>query len=171
MRMKSGASPCPLDQISVIPLKKCPYLRTFLWRIISSAWTRAEFPKAWKQGITILAYKKGFGTDPVNFHPITLQPVISKIFTSIIRNRLYNFENKYIESNVQKGFWDDISGCYEHTEALTYVINHARKKQRNLVITLIDLKNAFGEVEHKLLAEVLKYHKVPDQIITLFTSL
>ena len=171
MRTKSRASPCPLDQISVIPLKKCPYLRTFLWRIISSAWNRVEFPKAWKQGITILAYKKGLGTDPDNFHPITLQPVLSKIFTSIIRNRLYNFENKHIESNVQKGFLDDISGCYEHTEALTYVINHARKKQCNLVITLIDLKNAFGEVEHKLLAEVLKYHKVPDQIITLLTSL
>ena len=96
-----------------------------------------------------------------------------KIFTPIIRNRLYNFlaEKKYIESNVQKGFLDDISGCYEHTEALTYVINHARKKQRNLVVTLTDLKNAFGEVGHKLLGEVLKYHKVPDHIITLITSL
>ena len=145
MRMKSGASPCPLDQISVIPLKKCPYLRTFLWKIISSVWTRAEFPKAWKQGITILAYKKGFDTDPANFRPITPQPIMSKIFTSIIRNRLYNFvaENKYIESNVQKGFWDDIWGCYKHIESLTYVINHARKKQCNLVVTLIDLKKCF----------------------------
>ena len=64
-----------------------------------------------------------------------------------------------------------MSGCYEHTEVLTYVINHVRKKQLNLVVTLIDLKNAFGEVDHKLLAEVLKYHKVPDHIITLITSL
>ena len=100
VKMKSGASPCPLDQISVIPFKKCPYLRTFLWRIISSAWARAEFLKAWKQGITILAYKKGSDTDP------------AKIFISIIRNRLYNFlaENKYIKSNVKKGFWNDVSG-------------------------------------------------------------
>ena len=96
-----------------------------------------------------------------------------KIFTPIIRNRLYNFlaEKNYIESNVQKGFLDNISGCYEHTEALTYVINHSRKKQRNLVVTLTELKNAFGEVDHKLLGEVLKYHKVPDHIITLITSL
>ena len=106
MKMKSEASPCPLDQISVVTLKKCPYLRKFLWRIISSAWTRAEFPKAWKQGLTILAYEKGFDTDPANFRPITMQPVMSKTLTSIIRNRLYNFvaENKYIKSNVQKGF-------------------------------------------------------------------
>ena len=139
MKMKSGTSPCPLDQISVILFKKCPHLRTFLWRIISSAWTRAEFPKAWKQGITILVYKKGSDTDPANFRPTTLQLVMSKIFTSIIRNRLCNFvaENKYIKNNVQKRFWDDISGCYEHTEVLTYVINHARKKQRDLVVLVI----------------------------------
>ena len=42
MKKKSGTSRCPLDQISVIPFKKCP--KTFLWRISSSAWTRAEFP-------------------------------------------------------------------------------------------------------------------------------
>ena len=116
MRMMPRASLCPLDQISVIQLKKCPNLRTYLWRIISSVWTRAEFPKPWKQGIIILAYKKGFDTDLINFQPITLQPVMSKIFTSFIRKGLYNFvaENKYIESNVQKGFWDDIFGCYEH---------------------------------------------------------
>ena len=62
--------------------------------------------KAWKQGITILAYKKDSDTDPVTFRPLTLQPVMSKIFTSIIRNRLYNFiaANNYIESNVQKDF-------------------------------------------------------------------
>ena len=121
-----------------------PYLRKCFAGITLSAWIRAEFPKAWKQGSTILAHKKYFDTDPTNFHPITLQLVISKIFTSIIRNRLYNFvaENEYIESNVQKGFWDDILGCYEHTEALTYVINRARKKQCNVVVTLIDLKNA-----------------------------
>ena len=106
VKVKSGASPCPLDQISVIPFKKCPYLRTFLWRIISSAWTRAEFLKAWKQGITILAYKKGSDTDPAIFHPITLQLVMSKIFISIIRNRLYNFlaENKTSKVTLKRDF-------------------------------------------------------------------
>ena len=46
------------------------------------------------------------------------------------------------------------------------MINHARKKQWNLVITL-DLKNAFGEVDHELITYVLKLHHVPDHIIQL----
>ena len=157
-KIKSSPSPCPLDQVSIIVLKKCPFLRTYLWRIISASWNRGDFPTVWKQGITVLPYKKGSNKDPANFRPITLQPVLSKIFTSILRNRIYDFcyKNKFIESNLQKGFWDNISGCVEHTETLTHIINHARKKQRSLIITLLDLKNAFGEGSHELLTSVLR---------------
>ena len=146
--MKSSASPCPLDQISVIALKNCPYLRTQLWRFISKACENELFPKTLRQGITILIHKKD--PNPGNFRPITLQPILSKIFASIIKNRIFTFvlQNKYIETNLQEGFWEKVSGCREHTETLTCVINHARKKQPNLVITLLDLKNAFGEVDH-----------------------
>ena len=61
---------------------------------------------------------------------------------------MYNFlqTNKYIESNIQKGFWKGISGTIEHTELLTHIIKHAKNKQRQVIITLLDLKNTFGEV-------------------------
>ena len=35
--MKPSGSPCPLDQISVISLKRCPYLRTYLTEIIQTS--------------------------------------------------------------------------------------------------------------------------------------
>ena len=37
-----------------------------------------------------------------------------------------------------------MSGVTEHTELLTYIINHARKKQRQAIITLLDLPNALS---------------------------
>ena len=70
----------------------------------------------------------------------------------------------YIESNIQKGFCEGISGTVEHTELLTHVINHARVNQRQLVVTLLDLKNAFGEVEHKFIMKILDYHHIPPSI-------
>jgi hypothetical protein len=33
-KMKASGSPCPLDQISVICFKRCPYLRTYLTELI-----------------------------------------------------------------------------------------------------------------------------------------
>ena len=47
---------------------------------------------------------------------------------------------------------------------MSHLINHARQKQRSLVVTLIDLKNAFGEVHHELICAVLRFHHIPRSI-------
>ena len=56
-----------------------------------------------------------------------------------------------------------ISGTFEHTAQMVYIINQARTKQRSLMVTLLDLKNASGEVHHNLIHSVLGYHHIPDQ--------
>ena len=95
-----------------------------------------------------------------------------KIHSSLIRNRINNFllRNQFIESNIQRGFWRAISGTIEHTELLTHIINHIKDKQRQRIITLLDLKDAFEEVDHKLLLKVLEYHHIPDEIKLLVLS-
>ena len=80
-------------------------------------------------------------------------------------------ENKYVEHEVRKGFTPKVSGTFKHTSQMAYFINHARIKQRPLVITLLDLKNAFGEVHHNLIMEVLNYHHMPEEIQKLISSL
>ena len=132
-------------------------------------WKNKYFPTVWKNGITALIYKKqdpAFANDPANFRPITLEPIIAKAFTSLIRNRIYSIlsKNNYIESHIQKGFWQGISGTVEHTELMSYLIDHARNKQRSLVITLLNLRNAFGEVHHELIKSVLRFHNIPSHI-------
>ena len=51
------------------------------------------------------------------------------------------------------------------------MINHARRYQSNLVITLLDLTNAFGELDHNLIISVLHYHHVPNHIRSLVGSI
>ena len=79
-------------------------------------------------------------------------------------------ENKYVEHEVQKGFTPNASGTFEHTSQMSYLINHARVKQRSLVITILDLKNAFGEVHHSLTTEVLNYYHMQEIIKKLISS-
>ena len=125
-----------------------------------------------KYGTTVPIYKKGCNKNVENFRPITLQPVFAKVFSSVLRNRIYGFlvTNKFIETNIQKGFWDDISGTVEHTEHLTYIINHARLHQRQVIVTLLDLRNAFGTVDHRLIKKVLQYHHIPVEIQSIIHS-
>ena len=54
---------------------------------------------------------------------------------------------------------------------MAYTINKARTKQRSLIITLLDLKNAVGEVHHNLIYKVLNYHHIPDHIKNVISSL
>ena len=74
-RMKASSSPSPLDRISVICFKHCPYLRSFLTELIKIVWSSGCVPSEWKKACTILIHKKGDTNDPSNFRPITLQSV------------------------------------------------------------------------------------------------
>ena len=171
--MKSSGSPCPLDQISIISFKRCPYLRTYITEIIKVVWSSGTLPNEWKKACTVLAHKKGDPNDPANFRPITLESIPLKIFTSALRNSIFEFLrlNNFVEHEIQKGFMPKLSGTLEHTSLMAHIIDRARARQRSLVITLLDLKNAFGEVHHNLISKVLRYHHIPIPIQTLIENL
>ena len=124
----------------------------------NTIWVSGEFPAEWKKACTVLAHKKGDTSDPANFRPITLDSIPLKIFTSCLRDSMFAFlkANDFIEHKIQKGFLPQLTGTFEHTAQMANVINTARIKQKSLVITLLDLKNAFGEVHHNLIPSVFK---------------
>jgi len=41
-----------------------------------------------------LIYKKGDTSDPQNFRPSALQPVVGKIFNSFVRNKLWSYHTR-----------------------------------------------------------------------------
>ena len=51
------------------------------------------------------------------------------------------------------------------------IIDKAQIKQRSVVITLIELKNTFGEAHHSLIKEALILHHAPSSIQALISSL
>ncbi len=79
-KMKASGSPCPLDQLSIICFKRCPYLRTYLTELICAVWLSGVIPIEWKRACTILIHKKGETNDPSNFRPITLESIPLKVF-------------------------------------------------------------------------------------------
>ena len=170
--MKARSCPSPLDAISIIIFKRCPILRTHLANLLSACWIRQYFPKIWRRATVTLIHKKGDTSDPQNFRPIALQPVMGKIFSSCIRNRIWDFliSNSLIDTSMQKGFWPGINGVTEHIELLSYLLSHQKKLKRDVFVVLLDLKNAFGEVHHSLIRFSLEHHHVPTDTINLIMS-
>ena len=76
-RMKSSGSPCPFDQIRVIVLKRCPIIRTMIWKIIEKSWEIGKVPTVWKKGLTVLIrgqYRSG-KLSSNNFRARSLQSI------------------------------------------------------------------------------------------------
>ena len=124
-------------------------------------------------GVTVLIFKKGDPALAENFRPITLQSVPYKIFSSFIRNRLQSFldRNHYHNNDIQKGFAHGQDGVLEHTELFDFIVKDAKKHHRGMFAVLLDLRNAFGEVQHNLIRSSLRYHHVPDTFINIFNSI
>ena len=163
--MKAGAAACLLDQVSVLTLKKCPYLRTYLTCLILKLWKGQNIPSVWKN----LIYKNDDPSDPKNFRPITLENVFLKVYTSFIRNRIFEYlkANDYIECRVQKGFIPKISGTIELTQQLAYIKWHAK----NISSDIAGAKNPFGEVSHSLIPTVLQFHHMPREMQNIISEL
>ena len=96
-----------------------------------------------------------------------------QVFTSAVRNNFFVFlmKNDSIETYIQKGFTPGMSGTSEHTAHLAHLICQAKRNQRSLIVTLLDLRNAFGEVHHNLIPVVLVHHHIPDNIIKTIMSI
>ena len=57
--------------------------------LFEKIWNTEKVPKEWKEGIIVSIYKnKGDSRDPSNYRPITLLSVPSKVFTSVLLNRI-----------------------------------------------------------------------------------
>ena len=77
-----------------------------------------------------------------------MEPVLFKIFTSLLRDKVFNFlnNNKYIETSIQEGLTLGLGGTFEHIVNMSHIINDTRHRQSSVTITLIDMQNSFNEV-------------------------
>ncbi|MEW8546103.1 MAG: hypothetical protein AB2693_21495 [Candidatus Thiodiazotropha sp.] len=105
---------CSLDNILNEHLKISKDVMINIYeRLFNIILNTGLFPSTWAIGVIKPVYKnKGPKEDPKNYRPITLLSCFSKLFTSIINNRLNNFSEQFniIESNqagFRKGFFNN----------------------------------------------------------------
>ena len=69
-------------------------------------------------------------------------------------------KNKFI-SNIQKGFLFGVPGCIEHSFSLWEALRDAKDGKRAIVLSWLDLANAYGSVMHNLIQFALNWYHVP----------
>ena len=171
-KLKSGKAP-GWDAIQPEFYK---YLGEFSLIAISNIFNRifetGQIPSSWILILINPIYKKGDVSDPANYRPISLIPIITKVFTSILNNRLLNFLNYHdILLEEQAGFRKNYS-CLDQIFILNCLINNKLKKKRGkLYSVFIDFKGAFDNVNHGLLFSELQKNKVSSKFIRILHSI
>ena len=79
--------------------------------------------------------------------------------------------NKYLNTNIQKAFMDGIPGCTEHYIKLLTAIKEVRRKRKSLTVCWLDLANAYGSVNHNLIAFSLRHYHAPPQFCNMLEAL
>ncbi|KAE8740558.1 hypothetical protein FOCC_FOCC013922 [Frankliniella occidentalis] len=124
-----------------------------------------RIPAAWKESRTILLHKKGDKGDLGNWRPIALSSSLYKIYSGILADRLGRWAaSTGAVSKVQKGFMP-AEGCLEHNFIVQQAIDEVRESGRELTITWLDLRNAFGSVPHTVILEMLRRHGVHEHLV------
>ena len=120
----------------------------FVVKLGHKIWKFQDIPADWAMAYIILLSKSSDLTQVSEFRPIVITCVAGKIFFSVLSNRLQVFmlRNCYISREIQKGFLAGMPGCIEHTFALLKALKDAKNCYRQIIITWLDLANAYGSV-------------------------
>lgn len=128
------------DKISARFLKDAASVVTPLTHIINISLRSGQVPKEFKTARVVPLYKKDDCNQEGNYRPVSILPVVSKIFERIVHEQLYNFLcEKDLMYERQSGFRSKFST----NTALTYLSDKIRFNMDNGFYTgvvLLDLQ-------------------------------
>ena len=168
-RRKRNGARAGMDGISYVPWKKLPAALRKLHELGCRIWRECSTADDWAQAFIALL-KKGSLLEDLDvvgeWRPISMTATAGKIFLSILSDRLQTFmvNNNYIPRRIQKGFLSGVAGCVEHTFMLYEALKEAKEHTRQIVVSWLDLANAYGSVRHNLIQFALNWYHIPKQI-------
>ena len=123
---------------------------------------------SWKLGEIVPVHKKDCTLTKTNYRPITILPVLSKVFEKLVNSRLAShFEDVY-HNNVFA--YRDYHGC--DTAILSLTEQFKKELDNHKVISLVsmDLSKAFDTLPHDLIVKKLEDYGGDSKVINLVTN-
>lgn len=146
------------------------FVSTIISNLLNDLLREGLFPDELKIGIVKPVFKSGDKTNIANYRPISIIPILSKIYECAILKRLQTFldENNIIHES-QFGFVKK-----SNTEAavlnLSTNINANLENKLFTAALFIDFKKAFDSIDHLILIEKLKKIDLPKNVFSTLRS-
>ena len=144
-----------------------------LARLFEICRSSRRIPERWRSSRVTLIVKdaKGDLGDVSNWRPISICRTIYKIYTAVLARRLQRWAvDCGAISPEQKGFLP-MEGTFEHVFMLDAAFEDAKSNKRDLYVVWLDLKNAFGSIDHECIPAVLNRFGAPRYMVEVVTDI
>ena len=163
-----------VDEISAeILIHSKNNIKPYLIKIFNKIFQMGYFPIYWGIATIVPLFKKGDRDLCDNYRGISLLSITSKLFTSIINNRLYNWaeDNQKINEE-QAGFRRNYS-TVDHIYTLHCMASNCLygSKRSKLYAAFIDFQKAFDTVNRDKLWDILKKIGVSTKMINILKAI
>ena len=141
-----------LDGISAKLLKEAgPIVSASLTYIINQSLTSGIFPDDWKVARITPIHKDDIKTNPNNYRPISVLPIVSKLIERVVFNQLYDFLMRHdLLADAQSGF----RPCHSTLTALLDITNDWFSNMDNGLLK----KVLFLDLKKASILLIMKYH-------------
>ena len=161
---------CGNDQLSnrMIKMEKYAFAK-LLKPLINESLRAGIFPHVLKSAKVIPVFKKGDKTNLNNYRPISLLPVLSKVYEKVLNKQLnVVINNGYIDDN-QFGFREGFS-TEDATLKFVNKIEEDIRLGKHVATVYVDVSKAFDSCDHGLLINKIKRTGLNNKGINLMTS-
>lgn len=119
----------------------------------------AKVPLSWCSSSIRVLFKKGDPKLPANYRPVCIIPILYKLFSRIICDRIKDVLLAE-QSADQAGFRPGYS-CDDHLYTITILAEKASEFNIPLWVAAIDFSKAFDSISHRSIFEALKAQNIP----------
>ena len=147
-----------LDKIPAKLLKLCALLISDpLSKLFNKSLRSGRFPSSWKKACVTPIFKhKGSNSDPTNYRPISLLPILSKMLEKLVFNKLYEHLTTYNllterQSGYRAGHNTQIQLLF-----LTNQLYSALNSNTDFTAIFLDISKYFDKIWHDGLLEKCK---------------
>jgi hypothetical protein len=170
-RLKRGKSAGEDLIINELLIAGHDQLMPYIYELFNFVFDKGVFPDIWADGLLIPLHKSGSVNITNHFRGITLLPVLGKLFTGILSNRLDSWAERnriYIEG--QNGFRRG-RGTVDSIFILSQAIQQYIQKGKRLYTMFVDFQKAFDYIVHDNLWFKLINVGIEGKMLRIITSM
>ncbi|WP_419592448.1 RNA-directed DNA polymerase, partial [Thiolapillus sp.] len=143
----------------------------FFVKFFNTLFDKGIFPDSWTESIVMPLFKKGDVNKPSNYRGISLCDTSSKLYSTIINNRLREWvEQNNITGEYQAGFKRGYS-TVDHMFTLLACVQKQFAANRKLYVAFIDFEKAFDSINRNLLWPILLKNGIKGKLFRCIKSM